>query len=233
MRKRNKKLFITFLITFSVILIFIILQKNVYQYYIVGDNSIDECHIKKMVWDKGIYLINKKSPGKKLVLKVENRNKNSWFEMLAPVQSPNGKFKTCVKGITKFPTEIENSPATPSEIKSRSTGLNVSIGIQERFRYTSLADTTFTIRLFANKFNNDNYNLNVAMQDLSENIFITEESENTWRLSFNNEIRNQIDTEIPFEYFLVQVNGKDVKQDQFVEFISIDDGKTWKQISTK
>lgn len=223
----NKK---TVVIFFSVVImlsiILIALEKNFLQYFSIGNypepNKI--CQQKKMIWDKEIYLINTNPAGGKLVLKVENRNKDAWSTSLLPIQSPTEEFKICTKGILKFSKEMENSPNTPSEIKKRSKGLELSIGIQEPFKYTPFANLTFSMRLFASRFHNESYNLEAAVANIAENILLIKESDTRWRLSFNKLLE---DEDLPFHYDLVLVNDQEIMPNSNLEFISKDNGKTW------
>lgn len=229
-----KKLFtkkILFTITIFLVIILtvdVLLEKNLFHYFSLGNDRDPHktCQQKKIIWDKTVYLIDHNPSGGKLVLKIENRNRKFWSEMLDAVQSPEEEFKTCTKSIVKFPKVIENSPNTPSEIKERSKGLELNIGIQEPFRYTPIADLIFNIYLFSNRFTNESYNLDVAVTNIAENIFLIQESDTSWRLSVKSLPEDQ---NLPFHYDLVRVNDEEVIPNKTIEFISYDNGKTWSQ----
>lgn len=181
-------------------------------------NVAQECEEKRVDWGKNTYLIDSLPSGDKLVMKVISLHKNSWYTLLKPVSSPSEQFTTCVKGVKRYPDDLITRSKAGKELQERSHGVDISIGIQKHLSYKEIANMTLTIELYTNKFTDEDYNLDAALQHIADNYRLEQRSDSSWILIFTAPVGEDFDQNLPFYYEFAQLNDKEIPYATKFEF---------------
>ena len=226
-----KKSFHTLLL-FIIVIIFLIAIYTLppflsYLSFGKSPNLAQVCEGKSVNWGKDMYLIDSLPSGDKLLIKVVSLHKDAWYTLLKPVSSPKEQFKTCVKGVKRYPDDLITRSQAGKELQERSKGIDISIGIQKTFSYHEIAPVTINVELYASKFTDEYYNLDSVLQNIAENYHLQKESYSAWKLVFTGPIGGDFDQNLPFYYEFAKVNGKEVVPYKKVEFTSVDGGQSW------
>ncbi len=190
-------------------------------------NLAQPCEEKLINWGKNTYLIDSLPSGDKLVIKVVSLHKDAWYTLLKPVSSPREQFKTCVKGVKRYPDDLITRSKAGKELQERSQGVDISIGIQKRLSYQEIAKMTFNIELYADKFSNESYNLDAVLQHITNNYQLQQLPDSSWKVVFTAPKGENFDQNLPFYYEFAQLNDKEIPYDTKVEFKSTDQGTSW------